>query len=81
MAETSPRLSTRLRMSVSRRLVVIQLFLDFAANVAAQQDCEYLDQCADRGACCPARIGLGVVQHLPVQELEAQESAHPFAQR
>ena len=61
--------------------VVVQLFLDFAADVAAQQDCEYLEQRADRGARRPARVGLGVVQHLPVQEFKAQEGAHAFAQR
>ena len=77
-----PRIDTWLALVLLQRVdVMVQLLVDLATDVSAQQDREYLQQGADRGARAPAGVCLGVVQHLPVQEFDAQEGAHAFAQR
>ena len=63
------------------RHLPLEFLQHLAAHVAALGDGEDLEQRGDRRARRP-RVGLGVVVHrLLVQEIEAQEVAHPLVER
>ncbi len=63
------------------RHLPLEILEHLAAEVAARRDRQDLEQRIDRGARRP-RIGARVVMHgLVIQEVEAQEIAHPLVER
>ena len=59
----------------------LELLLHVGAHVAARGDGEDVEQAAHGGAAAPLALHLVVVQRLVVEEIEAQEGAHPLVER
>jgi hypothetical protein len=61
--------------------LVVEFLVYLAAQVAAGQYRQDIEQRRNCGSCGPAGFVLAVVQHLLIQELESQERTHALAER
>jgi hypothetical protein len=67
--------------NVELREVPLELLLHVGAYVTPCRDGEDVEQAAHRRAAAPLALHLVVVQRLVVEEIEAQERAHPLVER
>ena len=74
----NPRLALKALQNVE---LMVQFLVNVAADVAAGQDCQHVEEAGDSRACRPVSFLLAIVEHLLVEKLQPQERAHTLRER